>query len=123
MSIDNPADPELAGYNKKHERIRGTHELKYPPKESRCKLTCGSLHYEIETRQGKEYREHPCFLAIGHVCADRRAISSVKTRVSSMQHGPEIVKCRHLNTTDLKTPTSRKLLTVGYVYVGESKRQ
>lgn len=59
-------DPEIEGYNKKHRRVRGSLQLKYPPKESRCLKTCGTLHYQVDTRKGKEYREHPCFLAIGH---------------------------------------------------------
>lgn len=63
---ENLNDPEIEGYYKRHKRIRGSHELKYPPKESRCRRACGTLHYEVDTRKAKEYREHPCFLAIGH---------------------------------------------------------
>lgn len=59
-------DPEIEGYNRKHKRIRGTHALKYPPRESRCQKGCGSLHCAVETRKGKEYREHPCFLEVDH---------------------------------------------------------
>jgi hypothetical protein len=50
----------------KHKRIRGTHELKYPGKESRCKGGCGRYHYVVITSRGERTTEHPCFLAIDH---------------------------------------------------------
>lgn len=65
----------------KHKRIRGTHELKYPPNESRCRNKCGTKHDPVMTDKGEIMVEHRCFLGVGHVgqcefssaCADLRA--------------------------------------------------
>lgn len=66
MSEDQLTDSELESFNKKHKRIRGTHELKYPPKESRCRSECGRQDYRLEIRGREQIRHHPCFLAINH---------------------------------------------------------
>lgn len=60
------SNSEIQGYNEKHKRIRGSLELKYPPKESCCRKGCGYQHYKVEIRGKTETRQHPCFLAIGH---------------------------------------------------------
>lgn len=53
--------------NNKHEQIRGSNEMKYPPNESRCRQTCGHKHDEYIDREGHQRsKEHRCFLAIGH---------------------------------------------------------
>lgn len=57
------ADDQIS---KKHKRIRGSDELKYPPNESRCRQTCGTHHDRVSTRQGERMVEHRCFLALDH---------------------------------------------------------
>lgn len=52
--------------NTKHYRIRGTHDLKYPPNESRCHNTCGHYHDVIQARAGEKVLQHRCFLSINH---------------------------------------------------------
>jgi hypothetical protein len=64
--MDRLTDAEILNYNKKHKWIRGSSELKYPPKESRCHEDCGERHCEILTATGRKWTTHPCFLAIGH---------------------------------------------------------
>lgn len=60
-------DPEDERINNKHYRIRGSHDLKYPPNASRCRNTCGLDHDWITDVNGREHpREHRCFLAVGH---------------------------------------------------------
>ena len=63
---DELSKSESEAYNKKHKRIRGTLDLKYPPRVSRCKSTCGYWHYNVEVRGKPEQRQHPCFLVIDH---------------------------------------------------------
>lgn len=65
----------------KHKRIRKTHELKYPPNESRCRNKCGTRHDPVVTQSGEKMVEHQCFLGVVHsgecefssVCADLKA--------------------------------------------------
>jgi hypothetical protein len=67
--MDRLTDAEINSINKKHKRIRGTPELKYPPKESRCRLTCGISGHDwwADKFTGKQREgQHRCFLAIGH---------------------------------------------------------
>lgn len=66
MSSDELTDQEMEGYMAKHKRIRGSYELKYPPRAFRCERKCGRLHCEVEGQRGIILTEHPCFLAIGH---------------------------------------------------------
>jgi hypothetical protein len=67
--MDRLTDAEIDSINKKHKRIRGTSELKYPPKESRCHATCGIPADDAWAHKftGKFQKgQHRCFLAIGH---------------------------------------------------------
>lgn len=51
----------------KHKRIRGSHDLKYPANNSRCRQTCGHRHDLTKNSLGLErLQEHRCFLAGGH---------------------------------------------------------
>lgn len=52
--------------NAKHYRIRSTHDLKYPPNESRCRAGCGSAHDPVPTERGERLLQHRCFLAVAH---------------------------------------------------------
>lgn len=53
--------------NAKHKRIRGSHDLKYPANDSRCRQTCGHRHDLTKNSLGLErLQEHRCFLAVGH---------------------------------------------------------
>jgi hypothetical protein len=52
--------------NNKHRKVRGSDDLKYPPKDERCGGECGESHYLIEVRGMERMRMHPCFLAMGH---------------------------------------------------------
>lgn len=68
--------------NDKHRHIRGSDDLKYPGNQSRCRSTCGHYHDEYHDHEGHlKYKEHRCFLAIGHreefcefssVCSEKR---------------------------------------------------
>lgn len=50
----------------KHFRIRGSHELKYPPNESRCRNICGHLHDIITLPKVERVVPHRCFLGLNH---------------------------------------------------------
>lgn len=50
----------------KHFRIRGSHELKYPPNESRCRNSCGHYHDVITLPKGDRVVPHRCFLGLSH---------------------------------------------------------
>lgn len=53
--------------NNKHERIRGSDELRYPGHQMQCRQTCGHDHDGYHDHDGHiRYKEHRCFLAIGH---------------------------------------------------------
>lgn len=60
-------EADLERINNKHYRIRGSNDLKYPPNESRCGITCGHRHDFFIDREGhSRAKEHRCFLAVGH---------------------------------------------------------
>lgn len=66
IMTDTPTREELESINKKHRRLRGSDELKYPQRNLRCRSECGVAHYRIDMASGAKVRQHPCFLIIGH---------------------------------------------------------
>lgn len=94
-------DPEDERINNKHFRIRGSHDLKYPGNESRCRQTCGLRHCLTANSLGLErLEEHRCFLAAGHKeiycefsseCGETRVVRFVP-ETSLADDGFEILK-------------------------------
>lgn len=77
--------------NKKHKRIRGSDEFKYPPNASRCKQTCGIAHDWVRDMEGREHpRQHRCFLSLDHegFCEFSSACGEMRIRpvVSAVSH-------------------------------------
>lgn len=76
---------EIKSFNAKHKRLRGSNDLKYPPRESSCKNECGIPEHDVSmNREGKEMmrRQHRCFLAAGHEGAcEFSSACGVKERV------------------------------------------
>jgi hypothetical protein len=65
--VNRLTEAEVENINRKHRLIRGSMELKFPPKEARCRNTCGELHCEVPIEDEYRWVEHPCFLKPGHV--------------------------------------------------------
>lgn len=61
MTDERISERDILGYNKKHEQIRGTLDMKYPVMTSACKFECG-----LGDDRGSRDRNHRCVLAIGH---------------------------------------------------------
>lgn len=64
---DDKDTPDYAGLTyaqieRKHLRLRGTHNLRYPPNAHRCRLRCGL----DDMRDGERVNSHTCFLRSNH---------------------------------------------------------